>query len=54
MFIPAADVILPLAVPLLYTYSVPQDISQNVFVGSRVLVQLGNRKMYKSAAFLCR
>lgn len=46
-----ADVILPLAVPLLYTYSVPQDISQNIFVGSRVLVQLGNRKMYTAIVY---
>lgn len=41
-----ADVILPLAVPLLYTYSIPYEFIQQVSVGTRVLVQLGNRKMY--------
>ena len=39
-----ADVILPLAIPLLYTYAVPENLA--VSVGSRVVVQLGKRKMY--------
>ncbi|MCL2327096.1 MAG: primosomal protein N' [Bacteroidetes bacterium] len=39
-----ADVILPLSVPLLYTYGIPETMS--VAVGNRVVVQLGKRKMY--------
>ncbi|MDR2962787.1 MAG: primosomal protein N' [Bacteroidales bacterium] len=39
-----ADVIVPLSVPLLYTYAIPEDMP--VQVGSRVVVQLGKRKMY--------
>ncbi|MDR0941585.1 MAG: primosomal protein N' [Bacteroidales bacterium] len=39
-----ANVILPLSVPLLYTYAVPPNMS--VAPGSRVVVQLGKRKMY--------
>lgn len=46
-----ADVILPLAVPLLYTYSVPVPLQQSVAVGVRVLVQLGNRKMYTAVVY---
>lgn len=40
-----ANVILPLSVPLLYTYGIPENL-QNVNIGSRVVVQLGKRKMY--------
>lgn len=41
-----ADIILPLAVKGTLTYSLPESISGNVFEGSRVLVQLGHKKLY--------
>ncbi|SFD05549.1 replication restart DNA helicase PriA [Chitinophaga sp. CF118] len=41
-----ADVILPLALPKNYTYSVPPDMEDAVQVGSRVAVQLGKQKKY--------
>jgi primosomal protein N' (replication factor Y) len=41
-----ADVILPLALPKNYTYSVPPEMEDAVQVGSRVAVQLGKQKKY--------
>ena len=41
-----ADIILPLAYKGLFTYSIPAEIEGSVHPGSRVLVQLGNRKLY--------
>jgi len=41
-----ADVILPLAVKGIFTYSIPEQVSETVFEGSRVLVQFGNKKLY--------
>ncbi len=41
-----ADIILPLAYKGLFTYSIPAEIEGSVNPGSRVLVQLGNRKLY--------
>ncbi|RAI99395.1 replication restart DNA helicase PriA [Chitinophaga skermanii] len=41
-----ADVILPLALPRNYTYSIPPHMEHNVHVGSRVAVQLGKNKKY--------
>ena len=46
-----ADVILPLAVPLLYTYEIPKNLISQITVGSRVIVQLGNRKMYTAIVY---
>lgn len=40
------DVILPLPLPGTFTYSVPDDIVDSVFRGSRVLVQFGRKKVY--------
>ena len=42
------DVILPLALPQLYTYSVPSEFSQQVVPGKRVVVQFGKQKMYSA------
>ncbi len=41
-----ADVILPLALPKNYTYSVPENMAESIQVGSRVAVQLGKQKKY--------
>jgi len=41
-----ADVILPLAVPLLYTYKIPLFDLDLIKPGMRVLVQLGKKKVY--------
>ena len=41
-----ADIILPLAYKGLFTYSIPDEMERSVQPGSRVLVQLGNRKLY--------
>jgi primosomal protein N' (replication factor Y) len=43
-----ATVILPLALPKLYTYSVPVDISHLVKKGVRVEVQFGKNKLYSA------
>jgi primosomal protein N' (replication factor Y) (superfamily II helicase) len=42
------DVILPLAVPNLYTYRVPHDWNNSVVVGQRVIVQFGRGKLYSA------
>ncbi len=41
-----ADVILPLAVPNLYTYRIPHDWNEMVKPGQRVVVQFGKNKLY--------
>ena len=40
-----ADVILPLAVPCM-TFAVPDNIREQIAVGQRVIVPIGNRKLY--------
>jgi primosomal protein N' (replication factor Y) len=42
------DVILPLAVPNLYTYRVPFDWNDSIAVGKRVIVQFGKGKLYSA------
>jgi primosomal protein N' (replication factor Y) len=42
------DVILPLALPNLYTYRVPQAFNGAVDVGYRVIVQFGKNKLYSA------
>lgn len=41
-----ADVIVPLALPQLYTYRVPHEWNAEVKVGQRVIVQFGKNKLY--------
>jgi len=41
-----ADVILPLAVPNFYTYSVPDSFHRKIIPGQRVVVQFGQKKLY--------
>lgn len=40
------DVILPLAVPNLYTYRVPVHLNEEIVVGQRAVVQFGKNKLY--------
>lgn len=42
------DVIVPLAVPNLYTYRVPFELNADVVVGKRVVVQFGRGKLYSA------
>ena len=42
------DVILPLGVPNLYTYHVPQEYQNQIDVGYRVVVQFGKSKLYSA------
>ncbi len=43
-----AEVILPLALPKLLTYSIPAELAAEVQVGARVGVQLGKKKVYSA------
>ncbi|MBU8893233.1 MAG: primosomal protein N' [Bacteroidales bacterium] len=45
------DVILPLPLKLLFTYSVPVTLLNNVEIGKRVIVQFGSRKIYTAIVF---
>ena len=40
------DVILPLALPRLYTFGVPEELTQEILVGKRVIVQFGAQRFY--------
>ena len=42
------DVILPLAVPNLYTYRVPFEWNESIAIGKRVVVQFGRGKLYSA------
>lgn len=46
-----ADVILPLPLQDVYTYSVPYNLGHSIVVGSRVIVQFGRRKFYTAIVF---
>src|SRR4051812_21220621 len=41
-----ADIILPLALPRLYTYYVPDELREKILPGQRVVVQFGKHKLY--------
>ena len=41
-----AEIILPLAVPNLFTYEVPEELSEKVAPGKRVIVPFGRQKFY--------
>ncbi len=47
-----ADVILPLALPKSYTYSVPDEFEGIVIPGKRVVVQFGKKKLYSAIVHL--
>jgi primosomal protein N' (replication factor Y) len=43
------DVIIPLSIPYLYTYRVPRELTNDVLIGQRVVVQFGRgRKLYSA------
>ncbi|MDX9846252.1 MAG: primosomal protein N' [Tenuifilaceae bacterium] len=42
------EVILPLALPKLYTYSIPPELAGEVVPGARVIVQFGKKKLYSA------
>lgn len=42
------DVLLPLALPEVYTYRVPFEMNEKVEVGKRVVVQFGKKKIYSA------
>jgi len=46
-----ADVVLPLPLQGLYTYSVSYDIKRSIHEGSRVIVQFGKKKFYTAIVF---
>ncbi|PLX12131.1 MAG: primosomal protein N' [Marinilabiliales bacterium] len=41
-----ADVILPLPLKQLFTYSIPHELNNEIAIGKRVIVQFGARKIY--------
>lgn len=43
-----ADVIVPVAVPALFTYIIPENLISEVEVGKRVVVQFGKQKIYSA------
>jgi primosomal protein N' (replication factor Y) (superfamily II helicase) len=43
-----AEVILPLALPKLYTYALPFELAEKVQIGHRVIVQFGKKKIYSA------
>jgi primosomal protein N' (replication factor Y) len=47
-----ADIILPIAVRSRFTYRIPDHLAEAVKIGVKVLVQLGNRKIY--SGIVCR
>ncbi|MFO8021236.1 MAG: primosomal protein N', partial [Perlabentimonas sp.] len=45
------EVILPLALPKLYTYSIPESVKQEVMPGVRVVVPFGKKKLYSAIVY---
>ncbi|HPS05318.1 MAG TPA: hypothetical protein PLE97_08205 [Tenuifilaceae bacterium] len=45
------DVVLPLALPRLYTYSIPDEMIGRVEQGMRVVVSFGRKKLYAAVVF---
>lgn len=41
-----ADILIPLALPGTFTYSVPQEMADRLLVGCRVVVQFGAKRYY--------
>ena len=42
------EVLLPLALPELYTYRVPFEMNEKIAPGKRVVVQFGKKKIYSA------
>ena len=47
------DVILPLALPNLYTYEVPEQLIGKLSLGQRIVVQFGAQKVYHCGEYFC-
>lgn len=47
-----ADIILPVPIAQMFTYSVPDNMLDSIVVGSRVVVQFGRKKNYSGIVFL--
>jgi primosomal protein N' (replication factor Y) len=45
------DVILPLALPKTYTYSIPSNLAGEIKVGMRVIVSFGKKKLYAALVY---
>jgi len=48
------DVILPLAVPKVYTYRVPNKWNDEIEIGKRIVVQFGSSRLYTALVFKIR
>jgi primosomal protein N' (replication factor Y) len=46
-----ADIILPLAVKGTFTYMIPEELTDSIFPGSRILVQFGRDKLYSGIVY---
>ncbi len=46
-----ADIILPIPLPRLFTYSIPDDLAGAVVSGSRVVVSFGKKKFYSGIVY---
>lgn len=46
-----ADVVVPVPIAKLFTYSIPAEIADNLTIGSRVVVQFGRKKSYSAIVF---
>ncbi len=46
-----ADIILPLPLPRLFTYSIPEEFAESIYVGSRVIVPFGKKKYYSGIIY---
>ncbi len=46
-----ADLILPLPLQGLFTYSLPHELKEGVFPGSRVVVQFGHKKLFSGIVY---
>lgn len=46
-----AEVILPLALPKSYTYSIPSNLTGDIKVGMRVIVSFGKKKLYAAIIY---
>ena len=51
MFRKFAKVILPLSLPQLFTYAIPETFQNLCFVGSRVVVPFGKSKLYSAVVY---
>ncbi len=46
-----ADIILPVPLPRLFTYEVPQEMANTITIGARVVVPFGKKKFYSGVVF---